>query len=307
MTEEAVLALTALAALLTVVTVAYRHATAERHGSLVDAAGTSAVARRDRLRWVDARFGRTRPGRRLAALLAGAGYPTRSPSAVVLAVAVATVLVSAASMPLLGRVGGMVVGLAVVASAARWLDHRRQQRVERVIAQLPEVARLLANATQAGLGLPRAIGLAAQEVQEPASSELAQVCAELGVGHGVEGALARLRERLPSREIAVLTQTLVVQNRAGGALVTALTTISGTLDERRQLRREIRTATVGATFSGYAVIVLALVAVVMVNVLSPGALDAMIGTAPGQLVLAVSGALFAVGYVLVRRLAKVAL
>ncbi|PFG34687.1 type II secretion system F family protein [Sanguibacter antarcticus] len=307
MTPGEVLVITAITGVLAVVTVGYRHATAERNGALVDAVGPSAVVSRDRLRWLDARFGRTTPGRRLAALLAGAGYPTWSPSGVVLAVGAVTVVGSVGAVPLLGRVGGVVVGLALVASAARWLDRRREQRIERIIAQLPEIARLLANATQAGLGLPRALGLAAQEIQEPASSELAQVCAELGVGHGVDGALAHLRERLPSREIAVLSQTLVVQNRAGGALVKALTTISGTLDERRQLRREIKTATVGATFSGYAVIVLALAAVVMVNVLSPGALDAMIGTPLGQLALGVSGALFAVGYVMVRRLSKVAL
>ncbi len=307
MTAASVLALSALACVLLVVTVGYRQSTAERRGALVDAVGPSAVVRRDRWRGLDTRFARTRAGTRLGALLAGAGYPGWSPSAVVLAVAVATVLAALASSPLLGRVGGVVVGLAVVASVARWLDHRRQQRVERVIAQLPEVARVLANATHAGLGLPRALRIAAQEVDEPAASELAQVCAELGVGHGVGAALERLRERLPSREIGVLTQTLVIQNRAGGALVTALSTISATLDERRQLRREIRTATVGATFSGYVVIVIAVVAVVLVNGLSPGALDAMVGTGAGRLALAVAGTLFALGYVLVRRLSKVAL
>ncbi len=307
MTAVGVLALTAVTAVLAVVTVGYGYGTAERRGVLIDAVGPSAVVRRDGLRLVDARFGRTRPGARLAALLAGAGYPSWSPAAVVLVVTVLTVVASLAVAPLVGRVGGVVVGVAVVASVARWLDRRRQQRIERVIAQLPEVARLLANATQAGLGLPRALALTAHEIEEPAASELTQVCAELAVGHGIEGALARLRERLPSREIAVLTQTLVVQHRAGGALVTALTTISATLDERRQLRREIRTATVGATFSGYVVIVIAVIAVLMVNVLSPGALDAMLGTGFGQVALGASGALFAVGYVLVRRLSKVTL
>jgi len=292
--------------LLVLVTVAHAQVTADRRHALM-AAVRAGEPRRELFRSLDSALLRTSWGARLAAVLAGAGFPGRSPTLVVLSVGAATVAVAALSVPLVGRVGAVVVGLGVVASAARWLDGRRRARTERFIAQLPEVSRVLANAAQAGLGLPRALELAADEVDEPAASELAQVCAELVVGRSVGSALERLRERLPSRELAVLIQTLVIQNRAGGALVTALTTISATLDDRRQLRREIRTATVGAAFSGYAVIVIAVGAVVLVNLLSPGALDLMLGTALGQAALVVSGALFGVGYVLVRRLSRVAL
>ena len=46
--------------------------------------------------------------------------------------------------------------------------------------------------------------------------------------------LDRLRRRLPSREIAVLMTTLIVQQRSGGDAVSALHELSETLDSRRE-------------------------------------------------------------------------
>ena len=100
-------------------------------------------------------------------------------------------------------------------------------------------------------------------------------------------------------------QTLVIQGKAGGALVTALQNIAATLDERRQLRREIKTAVVGATFSGYAVVLIGGFAVIFMNVLSPGALDTMFGTLIGQLVLGTAAALFLIGFFVINRITKV--
>ena len=46
-------------------------------------------------------------------------------------------------------------------------------RTEHFITQLPELARMLANATQAGLALRTAVGMAAEELEAPAGEELA--------------------------------------------------------------------------------------------------------------------------------------
>lgn len=250
---------------------------------------------------------RTRYGTRLAALLAGAGLARWSPAVLALGTAGSALVVGLISMPLLGRAGAVIAMIAVVASVKRWLDKRRQERVERFVAQLPELARLLSNSADAGLAVNRGLQMAAREMEEPAASELAQVAAELAVGRTLRSALGGLSERLPSRELAVLVQTLVIQARAGGTLVTALSGIAATLEERRQLRREIKTATTGASFSGYMVIVMGLGAVVIMNVMNPGVLDTMLSNLVGQVVLVVAAALFVLGYLLMRRLSKVEL
>ena len=163
---------------------------------------------------------------------------------------------------------------------------------------------LVAGATR-GAGRGIALELAAAEMTEPAASEVEQVGAEMAVGRSMQDALAGLSERLPSRELSVLVQTLTIQGRSGGELVTALSGIGQTLEERRRLRREVVTATMGAQFSGYTVIVMAFGAVALMNVFSPGVVDQMLTNLAGQVVLLVATGLFVVGYVLVRRLARV--
>jgi tight adherence protein B len=280
--------------------VAYRR----RLLAAVDAAPTW---RTSPLHGLDDRLRRTRWGSRLAALLNGSGLVGRSPSGFLLVVSGATALAMVVTYPLVGRVGAVLVGVTVVVSVRRWLDRRREARIERFVSQLPELARLLANGASAGLGVRRSIELAAREMDEPAATELTQVSSELGLGQQLDTVLQHLSERLPSRELLVLVQTLIIQSRSGGALVTALSNIAATLDERRQLRREIRTAVVGAAFSGYAVILIGIGSIFLMNLLSPGALDAMFGTFLGQLALLAAGLLFAVGFLLIRRLTRVEL
>jgi tight adherence protein B len=253
----------------------------------------------------DAALVRTRWGQRVTALLAGSGLASRSTSVMLALVAGSALVAALLTYTFAGKIAAVVIALVVVLSFRQWLEKRREARIERFIGQLPEFARLLANGAQAGLGVGRSIELAAREMDEPASGELAQVASEMAVGQTLQGALNHLAERLPSRELVVLVQTLVIQGKAGGALVTALQNIATTLDERRQLRREAKTAVIGAAFSGYAVVGVAAFAVIFMNLMSPGALDTMFGSLPGQIALVVAAALFAVGFVLIQRLSKV--
>lgn len=47
---------------------------------------------------------------------------------------------------------------------------------------------------------------------------------------------------MPSRELNVLVRTIVIQAKAGGALVSALQDIAIALEDRKQLHREVHTA-----------------------------------------------------------------
>lgn len=277
----------------------------EQRREILVAAEAAPRWRQTRSSRLDAAFERTATGRKVAALLAGAGLGGWSSSTVVLGLVGVEMLVAVAVEEMFGTVTAIVGVVVVVLAAHRWLEGRRRARTERFIAQLPELARLLANGAQAGLGMRRSIELAARELEDPAAGELGQVSSELTVGRTLETALGHLHERLPSKELAVLVQTLVIQARAGGALVTALGHIATTLDERRQLAREARTASAGAVFTGYIVMVMGGGSVLLVNVMSPGALDKMTTNPLGVVALAVAGFLFATGYVAIRRITRV--
>jgi tight adherence protein B len=253
---------------------------------------------------LDARLRRTRFGHNLQRRLEGARVGLLVVDYVVL-VGVAALAVAVLSYPLLGRIGGLLAAGGVVFAADRWLQRAVQRRVEAFVGQLPEVARVLSNAASAGLALRTALAMAGDELDEPAGGEMRAVTHAMAVGQSLDQALAAMQERLPSRELAVLVQTLIIQHRAGGALVTALSNMANTLEQRKELRREVKTVVAGAVFGGHIVTLLGVGSVFFMNLISPGALDAMAGTAAGRIVLILAGVLFAVGYVLIRRLTSI--
>ncbi len=246
-------------------------------------------------------FARTRFGRGLADRLAG-GSVRVAPLDFAAAVLGAGVLAALAVRPLLGVVGGLVVVGVTAHGASRWLLRRRGKRVDAFVGQLPEVARVMSNASAAGLSMPTAVGMVAREVADPAGAEFRVVSEQMALGAGLDAALLDLDRRLPSRELRVLVRTLVIQRRSGGALSSALAGLATTLEQRRELRREVVTAVAGARFSGVVVALLGVLSVFVMNLISPGALDALATSGLGRLVLLVSAALFAVGALVIRRL-----
>ena len=200
----------------------------------------------------------------------------------------------------------LLVGAVVVAGGARvYVERLRSKRRDAFVAQLPDVARVLANGASAGLSLPAAVQLAARELPEPAAAEMRSVVEQLRVGQPVEDALESLRERLPSRELGVLMTTLVIQQRAGGDTVRALNELSGTLDARKDLLREIRTLLSGAVYTSYVVAGIGVGAIVLLNFIAPGVMREMTTTLPGLVALVVSGTLWGVAFVLIRRTTRV--
>ena len=253
---------------------------------------------------VDKRLRGTRLGHRVQSGLAATGLDiTPGEFTVYVAVVVAGLWLVAASV--LAPFFGPIAAVLGVLAAGAFLGHQRQRRTEQFIGQLPELSRILANATSAGLALRTALGMAADELEAPAGEELTLVNQQLAVGRSVEDALNELAERLPSRELVVLVTTLVLANRAGGTLVASLRNLTDTLEERKETRREVRTMLAEVNATAFTVPVLGLGAMLMMNSMMPGALARVTGSAIGQLAIVGAVGLFATGFFVIRRLGKI--
>ncbi|MDX6315561.1 MAG: tight adherence protein [Streptomyces sp.] len=253
---------------------------------------------------LDRRIRRTAWGRRLAGRLAATGTnltPGQFTAAAIGGTVGAWILADVILAPFFGPIAALLAVWAVTS----FLSWRQRVRNERFIAQLPELSRVLANATQAGLALRTAVGMAADELEAPAGEELKQVADAMALGHSIEDALDELRERLPSRELVVLVSTLVLSARAGGSVVESLRNLTVTLEERKETRREIRTQMSQVTVTAYAVPVIGLGSLLLLNQIMPGSLSAMTGSSAGRIAVLVALALYAVGFALIRRMSRI--
>ncbi|MET9570770.1 type II secretion system F family protein [Streptomyces virginiae] len=302
------LGITLLACALAVVGLQAYAAGRAQHAALVERLSASGVpeplGRVRRFRKIDRRLRKTKFGRRIEQKLATTGLDlTPGEFFVYMLASIAGVWLIASS--LLAPFFGPVAGLIGIWAANAFLNWQRTRRTERFINQLPDLARILANATQAGLALRTAIGIAAEELEAPAGEELARVADRLAVGHSIEESLGELTERLPSRELVVLVSTLVLSARAGGAIVDSLRNLTVTLEQRKETRREIRTQLSQVTVTAYLVPAIGLGSLLLVDMMMPGALDRMTGAFFGQTAVLVALGLFALGFILIRRLSKI--
>lgn len=201
----------------------------------------------------------------------------------------------------IGSIAGMVMAVFIPFFFFRWLQRKAMQRTEQFVDQLPEISRILSNATSAGMSIERALAHASRESPDPGQTELQRVVAHLSLGRSLDYAMNSLSDRMPSRELNILVRTIIIQSRSGGALVSALQDIARALEDRKQLRREVRTAVLSASVSGYIVPFIGIAAVLLINAMKPGVLDEMARTTFGQIIL-VSSLFFIVTGVLLMRL-----
>ncbi|HEY7620343.1 MAG TPA: type II secretion system F family protein [Solirubrobacteraceae bacterium] len=249
-------------------------------------------------------FNRTRLGRRLDVQLHAGAINLEPLTFVALAL-------------LAGIVGGLLVSLKfgtalsvlsaliVVRGVWFWLERKVEQRKDRFIAQLPELARVLSNAASAGLSIVGALEIAANELDEPASVELGIALEEVRIGQSFDRAFEHMAERMPSRELGVLVSTLVIQQRSGGDLVNALSDMAATLESRKDTLREVKTIMSGAVASAYIVAAMGVGIVFLTDAVSPGSIDRLTGSAIGILIVVVCAALYTVGLMAIRRITRV--
>ena len=265
--------------------------------------GGSAV--RAALERIDGALRRTNQGQRLAQWLRSSGgklTPIDFVAIVVVGGLVAGMLLTLLTPPLVA----FILGYVFVIAGLRWyVERARAKRRDAFMDQLPDLARMLSNGTQAGLSIAGAVQMAAKELDDPAGAEMAAVVQEMRLGQPLDRALERLQERLPSREVAVLMTTIIIQQRAGGDTVRALQELGGTLEARKDLIREIRTVLSGSVFTSYIVAGIGIAAIVMMNVFTPGVMREMTSSLAGLLALGAAGTLWAVAFVLIRATTKV--
>jgi tight adherence protein B len=253
---------------------------------------------------LDERLARTRRGADLGGRLRSAGTERTASQflLMVLAIGVLTLLIISLLFPVLIALLAAIFGSW---GCFIWLERKLEKRGEEFISQLPEVARLLSGGASAGLSIPAAIELTVREIDAPAREELQVVVDELTLGRSLEETLDGLRRRLPSREVAVLMSTLIIQQRAGGDTVRALRDLADTLDKRRETNREVRTLMAGAIYTAYVVPALGVLSLLLLNTINSHTLNRMTETAAGLITLAVAAIIYALAFVALRRVTRI--
>lgn len=130
------------------------------------------------------------------------------------------------------------------------LKRKIRKRLLKLEAQLPEVLQLVAGSLDSGTSLLTAFELAAEEGDEPLSSELGRVVGESAVGRPLIDALEAMATRVGSNDFAWTAKAIRIQNQTGGRLADTLKILAEFMQARVEVRGEIRALSAEARFSG---------------------------------------------------------
>jgi tight adherence protein B len=146
-----------------------------------------------------------------------------------------------------GAVLGSGVALGAVHAVHRSHANRRAQSLER---QLAEVVDACALAVRGGASVAQAIGVGAQEVDEPMKSLVARVVSDQRLGASFEDAISELAATIGTEDARLFALVMAIHHRSGGNVASPLKEVATTIRHRIAVRRELRALTAQARISG---------------------------------------------------------
>ena len=151
------------------------------------------------------------------------------------------------SQNLLIAAGVGVSGLIIPNLVIGRLEKRRKQKIDQ---QLIESLVVLSGGLKAGLSLLQAFEVIAEDMPPPLSQEITHVLKEVKIGVALEDSLRKWSDRLRSKELALIVNSIAVAQVTGGDLIKVFNRMVTTLRNNRKLQENIKTLTLQGKMQG---------------------------------------------------------
>ncbi|GAB6108484.1 type II secretion system F family protein [Fusibacter bizertensis] len=136
------------------------------------------------------------------------------------------------------------------------LSNRKKKKIKLFDEQLNEGLSMISNALKAGYSFLQALAVAADETQNPFSQEFRGLLKELSLGIPLEDGLDNLSERVPSEDLKLIINAILIQKDVGGNLSEILENIAETIRERQRIKNEVNALTAQGKLSGMIIMVM---------------------------------------------------
>ena len=192
-----------------------------------------------------------------------------------------------------------LVGFIAPPLVMAFLQRRRQTMFN---DQLTGMLQLLSNSLKTGYPVDRAIETVAAKSQPPVSTEFERVATEITLGTSIEDSLSALLLRINSPDLEFIVTAILLHTRVGGNLAEVLDTISDTLRDRLQTKRDMSVLTAQSRASATIITGLPILLALGLYVFVPGYFAPMTSTLIGYVLLGVAALLILIGNVLIQRM-----
>ncbi len=234
-----------------------------------------------------------------------------------------------AGLPILGSeflviaaIGGVLAGVAVflltlkpftaivvaiVALIGEWcyVLYRIDKRRKDFVNQLGDCLTTVANALRAGFSFLQAMELISKEMEPPISEEFARTIRDMKLGARMENALESMDVRVGCSDFSLVVTAVLIQHQVGGNLAQILDTISGTINERIRMRREVLALTAQGRASGWVLALLPVALATILTIINPSYLTPLLEEQIGRIAIGVAVVLEVIGFFVIQRIVDI--
>lgn len=185
------------------------------------------------------------------------------------------------------------------------VGNRRKKRIKRFNEGLADVITSLINSLRAGFSFLQALKSVEEEAETPIKEEIGHVLKEMQYGSSLEEALIHLTHRMPSEDLDIFVQAVLIQRQVGGNLATVLSSIVETIRERIKIQRQVKTLTAQGKMSGIVIGALPFALGGVITIISPTYMSPMFHSFIGIMVLVGAFVSGMIGFVLIQKITKI--
>ena len=186
-----------------------------------------------------------------------------------------------------------------------YIRYKKNKRTRAFEDQLGDALMIASSSLRSGLTFPQAMETISRDMYPPISEEFGRAVNEINMGYSLDDALDNIYKRVKSEDFKIAAVAKSVQRVTGGNLSDILTTISDTIKERAQLKREVRAATATGRMSGMIVGMMPIAITIVLNMASPGYLDPLFTRTAGKIVLCIGVVLEIVGLLVIKKITTI--
>lgn len=202
-------------------------------------------------------------------------------------------------------ISGFIVLLLCIILPLLFLKTRKGKKMEKFDEQLSDALLTISNCLSAGLSFQQAMENIAREMPDPIANEFGRVVKEMRLGKTTEKALSDMMERIPSKDLSIALNAVLIQHQVGGNLSEILESIAETIEDRRRVRKEIKVLTAQGRISGIIVGLLPLFLGIILVILNPSYMLPFFTSPIGVVVLIIAFAMELVGTLLIKKIVTI--
>ncbi|QOR67509.1 type II secretion system F family protein [Cytobacillus suaedae] len=197
---------------------------------------------------------------------------------------------------------GAVIGFML----PKWYVKKKQkERMTRFNEGLPDMLTTVVGSLRAGFSFPQALKAVVEEAQSPIKEEIERVLKEMQYGSSIEDSLNELKERMPSEDLDLMIQAILIQRQVGGNLATVLDKIVETIRDRTRIQRQVVTLTAQGRLSGIVIGLLPIALGLFIYLIEPEYIGTLFSSPIGLILISVGTISGLIGFIFIRKLTTI--